>query len=298
VSILIDRAKEYLETKIKNGEALTPLETDLTELIEFDSLSESSVEALKTRLKKMTLLSDGQVNPKTAKTLAGFEFENYILHLTPSNFSGVNLCPKASKGCQAACLNSAGRGRFDSVQFARLRKTLFFVKLKTQFLAQLDREIGRAYQSGLKNGVKVTIRLNGTSDIPFESLKVRDGLSLIELYQDVTFYDYTKIISRLERLKLRPLKNYSLTFSASESNESEVLKALSLGFNIAKVFNYIPETYQGREVLDGDSHDFRFLDKTSSEGFYIGLKAKGLAKTDKTGFVTILDVDKKTRGVA
>lgn len=290
---LIDRAKSHIEAKIKNNEALTKVDADLIDLINFDSLTESQRVDLSARLKKLTLLSDGLVNPKTAKTLAGYHFENYILHLSPANSSGVNLCPAASLGCAASCLNSAGRGRFDSIQFARLRKTLFFVKLKTQFLSQLDSEIGRAYASGLKRGVKIAIRLNGTSDIPWENLKVRQDLSLIELYQNVTFYDYTKILSRLERLKLRPLKNYSLTFSASESNETQVLKALTLGYNVAKVFDSIPENYQGTKVLNGDVHDFRFLDATSSQGFFVGLKAKGQAKKDTSGFVTRLSTETK-----
>jgi hypothetical protein len=295
VSIVLNRAKSHIETKIKNGEALTKVESDLRDLIGFEDLSPDQKLDLRDRLKKLTLMSDGQVNPKTAKTLAGYHFENYILHLSPADSSGVNLCPAASKGCKAACLNTAGRGRFDSIQWARLRKTLYFLKLKADFLSHLDREIGKAVKSASKNGVKVTVRLNGTSDLPWESLKVRDGLSLIELYQNVTFYDYTKIFSRLARLKLRPLKNYSLTFSFSESNESESLKALDLGFNVARVFDSIPKDYQGTEVLDGDSHDFRFLDRQDSKGFWIGLKAKGQAKRDASGFVTRLETDAKPK---
>lgn len=295
MSDILNRAKSHIETKLKNNELLTKVESDLIDLINFDQLDASKKLELSNRLKKLTLLSDGLVNPKTAKTLAGYEFKNYILHLTPSDLSGVNLCPKASLGCRAACLNAAGRGRFDSIQFARLRKTLFFSKFRSQFLNQLDLEIDKAYKSGLKNGVKVTIRLNGTSDIPFESIKVRDGLSLIELYQNVTFYDYTKILGRLKRLKLRPLSNYHLTFSFSESNEAESLKALSLGYNVARVFDSIPKTYQGTEVVDGDLHDFRFLDRKESQGLWIGLKAKGPAKRDKSGFVTRLSVETKSK---
>lgn len=285
MSIVLNRAKSHIETKLKNKGKLSNLETDLLDLINIDSLSPDAKTGLEKRLSKLTLLSDGQVNPKTAKTLAGFEFKNYILHLTPSDLSGVNLCPKASQGCRAACLNSAGRGRFDAIQFARLRKTLYYTKFKSQFLSQLDREIGKVYSKASKQKIKVTIRLNGTSDIPFESIKVRDGLSLIELYQDVTFYDYTKIFSRLARLKVSGLKNYHLTFSASETNDHEVFQALELGFNVATVFDSIPETFFNSKTIDGDSHDFRFLDAKESRGLVVALKAKGPAKRDASGFV-------------
>lgn len=40
--------------------------------------------------------------------------------------------------------------------------------------------------------------------------------------------------------------------------------------------------YLGREVIDGDKHDLRFLDK---QNVVVGLLAKGKAKQDATGFV-------------
>jgi hypothetical protein len=48
-------------------------------------------------------------NPKTAK---GKElgYAVAVLHLAPSTLSGHNVCPMASDGCIAACLNTAGRG--------------------------------------------------------------------------------------------------------------------------------------------------------------------------------------------
>ena len=55
----------------------------------------------------MKLLSTG--NPKILKgTSQGFN--TYILHLAPANVSGYETCPKRTKGCTAACLNTAGRG--------------------------------------------------------------------------------------------------------------------------------------------------------------------------------------------
>jgi hypothetical protein len=55
-----------------------------------------------------------------------------------------------------------------------------------------------------------------------------------------------------------------------------------MGGNVAVVFDELPKTYLGYEVINGDDTDLRFLDK---KGVVVGLKAKGKGKYDKTGFV-------------
>jgi hypothetical protein len=78
-------------------------------------------------------------------------------------------------------------------------------------------------------------------------------------------------------------KNYHLTFSKSESNDNEIKELLTTAFNIAVVFNgSLPKTYLGRDVIDGDISDLRFLEP---KGVIVGLATKGNAKTDNTGFV-------------
>jgi len=65
-------------------------------------------------------------NTKTAKG----EKTGYltgILHLAPGQLAGVQVCPQASAGCLSACLNTAGRGRFDAIQQARINKTRWAV---------------------------------------------------------------------------------------------------------------------------------------------------------------------------
>lgn len=272
---------------LKDKQNLSKLETDLKDLISIKNLNPEALLALKTRLYKLDLLSPGIVNPKTAKTL-GMNVSNWILHLTPSNLSGFNICPMASKGCRASCLNGAGRGLFNGVQLPRLRKTLYFIHFRKQFLEHIDYEIQKLEKNAAIEGLRPIVRLNGTSDISFENFKIRDNKSIFELYPNVQFYDYTKVFSRFDRLKEMKLNNYSVTFSASEDNSSHCLKALKLGFNVATVFNIVPETYKGYTTIDGDKHDFRFLDEKSSPGFVVGLKAKGPAKKDLTGFVRVL----------
>ena len=77
--------------------------------------------------------------------------------------------------------------------------------------------------------------------------------------------------------------NYSLTFSRSETNEAQCLEVLNRGGNVAVVFRKeLPTHWNGFPVINGDENDLRFLDP---KGVVVGLKAKGKAKSDTTGFV-------------
>ena len=95
------------------------------------------------------------------------------------------------------------------------------------------------------------------------------------------FYDYTKLISKIKRYKDHV--NYFLTFSRSEENESTAKSVLALGGNVAAVFrDELPKYWNGYKVIDGDSSDLMMV---YNKNIVLGLRAKGEAKTDKTGFV-------------
>jgi len=215
-----------------------------------------------------------------AKTTKG-EKKGYltgILYLAPASTSGViNVCPKASEGCKKACLFTAGRGAYNNVQEARKRKTLEYYNDRDGFIETLLKDIDIARKVADKKGLTLVLRPNGTSDLPFIGRKVA------EANPDIQVYDYTKVSKPWER----QLPNYRLTFSRSETNEAECIEALDHGINVAVVFSTkkgqaLPETYLGRKVVDGDETDLRFLDET---GVIVGLRAKGKAKQDTTGFV-------------
>jgi hypothetical protein len=209
-----------------------------------------------------------------------FGYLSVILYLAPYKLSGVNICPKASKGCIAGCLNLSGRGVFDSVKQSRLNKTKYFLQDRVKFLNQLDREIKNYHKRATALNLKLNVRLNGTSDLPFERYKLENGLSLMDNNPTIDFHDYTKIKNRLT--DALP-KNYQLTFSKSESNDNEIQELImTTKQNIAVVFNKLPRTYLGRKVIDGDLNDLRFLDPKNS---IVGLIAKGKAKKDNSGFV-------------
>lgn len=229
------------------------------------------------------------LNNGNAKTSKGEKLGwiTYGLHLAPFNLSGKNVCSHASKGCAAACLNTAGRGAMSNVQSARIAKTQKFFADKEAFTWQLAKEIGNAVKLATKKGMKPCFRLNLTSDLPWENIKVESNgkkLSLMEMFPNVQFYDYTKNFKRmLSFLKGEMPKNYHLTFSRSECNDDKVSIVKELGGNIAAVFrNELPKSWKNVQVIDGDETDLRFLDGKNK---IVGLVEKGLAKKDKSGFV-------------
>ena len=212
-------------------------------------------------------------NPKIQKgTKLGYL--SFILHLAPSTLSGKNTCPKATAGCIAACLNTAGRGGMfrkgettNTIQKARIRKTKQYFDEREQFLADLEADIRKAIKFAAKQGLIPVFRLNGTSDLAVEKW------GIIEKFPTVQFYDYTKVLGR----KVSHLPNYHLTFSKADGNDSDVAEALLQGMSVVAVYDEIPAG-----VPSADETDLRFLDP---KGIMLGLKAKGRAKKDYTGFV-------------
>ena len=228
----------------------------------------------------MSLLNSG--NSKTRKGEKK-GFTTYGIHLAPASLSGFNVCDSSSAGCRWACLNTAGRGAMTSVQRARIKKTLFFFKDKQKFLAELWAEITKSIKSSARKGMTPCFRLNLTSDLPWEKIKF-NGQSVMEAFPDVQFYDYCKSPERMTKFVNGEMPaNYHLTFSRSETNGALALAFLKSGGNVAMVFRKsLPASYFGHEVIDGDETDLRFLD---GKGKIVGLKEKGLAKKDETGFV-------------
>lgn len=208
-----------------------------------------------------------------------------ILHLAPADLSGYQTCPKATAGCKAACLNTAGRGGIikkgestNIIQQARIRKTRAFFENRSAFMAELAHEIQNTIIYAEKRGLIPVFRLNGTSDIAWEKIRIADYRNIFEMFPTVQFYDYTKIAGRTVP------SNYHLTFSAADGNDADVVKAIDRGYNVAVVFadKKLPDQYNGMKVFNGDDSDLRFLDPLKS---IIGLYAKGKARKDRTGFV-------------
>lgn len=225
----------------------------------------------------MKLLSAGNTNAKTSKN----EIETYILYLAPSDIvDGVNLCPFASEGCRKVCLYSAGRGAFSNVQTARMNKTKLWRDDRVLFYIKLNTELLEIQAKAQKQGTKIAIRLNGTSDVDHIDLLKRYGGIDWLTSNWLLFYDYTK---NPNMIKKYAGTSYRITFSRSECNEDKAMEVLGNGGNVAMVFgSELPETYKGYKVINGDESDLRYFDPAN---VIVGLKAKGQAKKDVSGFV-------------
>ena len=219
-------------------------------------------------------------NPKIQKgTKLGYL--SFILHLAPADLSGKETCPKRTVGCTAACLNTAGRGGMfkkgentNMIQKARIRKTVAFFFDREQFMKDLYQDIVKAKKFADKQGLIPVFRLNGTSDLSWEKYTVgTTDMNLFQLFPTVQFYDYTKVLGR----KVSQYPNYHLTFSKADGNDADVAEALMQGMSVVAVYDEIPAG-----VPSADETDLRFLDP---KGVMLGLKAKGRAKKDYSGFV-------------
>ena len=243
------------------------------------------------------------VNPKTEKS----KVQTYILHLSPADTSGINVCPGAGN-CRKICLHFAGNPVYmNNKAAARIRRTLAYAADPKRFA----RLILCAILSKLaKNpGEPIAIRLNGTSDIAWENVdfaitpafaqfcRVKFGAilplgtrNIFEAFnfmrdntgENVTFYDYTKVKhnwAECQRL------GYHLTVSydgADNIANSKIIRdALSNGVNVAAAFNIkrgqsLPSSWMFqstiREVIDGDLTDYRPDD--GYKGAIVGLRFK------------------------
>ncbi len=239
----------------------------------------------------VSLLSAGESNTKVAKGHA-LPYTAAILHLSPADKSGYNTCPYADT-CAAPCLDSAGRGKFDTTQAARIRKTRWFFEDRAGFMAQLVKDIAALERKAARDGNTAVVRLNGTSDIGWTRVScTRDNVTyrnVFECFPNVQFYDYTKVPTRFTQ---QLPANYHVTFSLGGTNDTNAHAALNAGMNLAVVLRVkkgmpLPATWNGRAVIDGDTHDFRFLDPQG--GYIVGLRAKGDAIGDTSGFVRDID---------
>ena len=225
-----------------------------------------------------------------AKTIKGqqYGYLTGVLYLAPYTLSGYNTCAMAHIAqCHEGCLNSAGRGAFNSVQQARIRKTKLFYEDRDAFFAALIPDITLLIRKARKLSLIPVCRLNGTSDLRWELIAFTyEGTyynNIFAMFPDLQFYDYTKLTNR----NVEHIPNYDLTFSYSgvPAFQRHTQKAIDKGYRIAVVFRdraAIPPTFLGTTCVDGDDSDLRHEDPP---GVVVALYAKGKAKRDTSGFV-------------
>ena len=167
---------------------------------------------------------------------------NAIMYLDP-NYN-KDVCKGASKGCKASCLINSGRMLMPSAVNARKERTRKYFEQQALFMMQLQGEIAEQLAKAEKQGKKLAIRLNGTSDI--------DWSDIYKVFPMVQFYEYTKRVDLIK--KLNSLGNVHMTFSKHEKHTpAQIKKVIDSGNNIAVVFiDSVPEDYLGYEVVNGD----------------------------------------------
>ena len=209
-----------------------------------------------------------------------------ILHMLPDeqvkdfleDASIPTVCPTAKiAGCYKDCLVFSGRGTMSPVFYSRLRKTLFYLQYKNEFIKLVDKEISRLLRKAKRENLELAIRINGTSDIPV----LKELKEILLKYPNVKFYDYTKNPKSIKKLHSlsNEIKNYHLTFSYTKEPLFEPLieKATHYNSNIAIVFqneeqvNYLIENKKKLKLFDkvyniinGDKTDLRYKDNNNS----------------------------------
>lgn len=277
--------------------------------------------------KQKKFFTPEESNAKTAKNAHVGGYLSGIVHLAPAGLAGRgNVCPGLSKGCKQSCLNTAGHGgmgvgsgdqKTNMVQDARISRTQHILDHPHHALEQIDKEITSLKTRAHKEGKKAVVRLNGTSDLAWEHYRhpAWGGANLMQRHPDVQFHDYT---ARPERMRDNREPNYHLTFSHKEDNHDTAMQMLKEGHNVTVAFGYgsnkfgvqgnkrkamkargeepgidydkfpLPKKHFGHNVIEGDSHDLRFLDDKGSKehgGNIVGLRAKGDGIHDTSGFV-------------
>ena len=231
-------------------------------------------------------------NPKSAK---GYDLGwlNAINYMAPDR-TGLDvgtLCPDSSAGCRLLCLGIySGQAAMvtdlengiNAVRKSRIAKAQWFISDTQAFMAEVVQHIFAMKRKAEREAKKLAVRMNGSTDVPWERIRTDNGKTLPQRFAETQFVDYTKSIRRV--LDRKRAANYHLTFSLSETNKAKAEQALAAGHNVAVVFGHgQPETFMGHRVIDGTKHDLRHLDPAP---VIVGLDPKGSkAKNDTSGFV-------------
>ncbi len=203
----------------------------------------------------------------------------YCIYLAPANTSGYNVCTHSTPECRKGCLATSGRARMEfirgntKIKNARIKKAKLFFEQRDFFMKWLSAEIASTKMIAENKKMNVAIRLNGTSDIDWNKVKLNNK-SIFQHFSNIDFYDYTK---DKNRFKNKP-QNYYLTLSYTGRNWNDCVEVMKQGYNVAMVFNIpphksLPKEYKGYKVIDGDITDLRIKDK---KGVIVGLHWKNI----------------------
>jgi hypothetical protein len=206
----------------------------------------------------------------------------------------------------------------NQVQTARIARTKFFFEDRERFISQLINEIANFVRYAGRNGLTPAVRLNGLSDIRWENYGVIEQFPHVQFYDYTKISNrrnlpenYHLTFSRSENNESeintafqngmnvavvfrkggpRIRRIYTLEERLRNREKRELAKLRRIGRSTPPRqrvprpvdMSWIPSTFYGRPVINGDETDLRFLDE---RGVVVALTAKGLAKYDTSGFI-------------
>ncbi|AXH08550.1 hypothetical protein CP960_06415 [Malaciobacter halophilus] len=188
---------------------------------------------------------------------------------TALNLNKVNLCKNATNGCVTACIYHNGlfqNSHFskNKIKQARIKRTFKFLLQKEQFFEQLIKEINALKRKAKKHNLKLLIQLNKTSDILWEkesfTYKEVKYKNIMELFEDVEFFDYTKY-NILKSRKKTP-KNYTLIYSRAGLHKGKLVDSWE------ELQNYLKNQISIAIVCTNEIKN-RLLEQAQHEGFKI-----------------------------
>lgn len=195
---------------------------------------------------------------------------------SPAPWKWRNICPHSTPGCRACCLVDSGRLGLAPAKRAMLARTALYNKSPEVFWQLVDIEIARNKKRVQRSDKRLVVRLDGTSQINIEE----QAPELIEKHQDVIFQDYLK----------GPYKTGWTTpnrYVVSSGTERDSALTIRNRGNVVFPVNIargkpLPTEFLGRQVVDGDKHDLRFLDDQQSVAVLVRVKGR---QTDNHGFI-------------
>jgi hypothetical protein len=230
----------------------------------------------------------------------------------------IDLCINASQDCRINCISVTGKGMFNSVYNARLKRKELLYNNPILLIAMYIRYALLELEYCLKHKRLLSNRFNILSDINIENINIiyKDNeiklakllynicqLSItkdMKLEFDLKPYDYTKDYNRIE------LDYYKLVYSVNSYDNDKTLKAINNGMSLAMVFNItnqnipLPKKYKVNgitfDVIDTDKIDYLpLITKQVIHGLRfktnkLDNKDKRIAKMNKailSGFVRI-----------
>lgn len=225
------------------------------------------------------------------------------------NLGKINLCKKATNGCATSCIYHQGilkNSDFakNRIKQARLKRTFKFLLEREDFFKRLVKEITSLQKKAYKEGLLLSIQLNGTSDILWEkeafTLNEQTYENIMTYFKEVQFFDYTKYDILKSRKKLP--SNYHLTYSRAGLHKGTLVddwaflkNMLDKNIDIAVIFNKEMKesllnhsSFNGYKIIDADLNNCRASDiyhREKNTGVFLAHEAAKKTDINNSGFI-------------